>query len=583
MSVHEQTMIRVGTLEELRRDGARVVRSGGVPIAVYFHDGQVSAVDNRCPHMGFPLHKGTVKEGILTCHWHQARFDLCSGCTFDLWADDVLPYETRVTDGEVFVASAPRVRVDREYHQRRLVQGLQQNIDLIQAKSLLGLIEGGVAMPQLIGGVAAWGSRHHDAWGSGMTMLAIVANLLPVMKPETAYRAVAAAVGELADECSGAAPRHDRLPLAGAEHRADTLKRWLRHWTRTRHRDGAERTFVTAIGRDLPAGELADMLFTAACDRPFADIGHVFDFCNKAFELAEYLGGDALRHLAPLLMSGLVRARGGEESSHWHHPVDVVEPLRTVADSLPELMRVGAGRDWQDDGSLGEVLLGDDPIAIIEVLARSLSRGARPEELARRVAYAAAMRLARFATTNDVTDWFGPQHTFTYTNAVHQAVKREPTPDVVRAIFHGAIAVYMDRFLNVPPARLPGEGAALDDLPEGAEELRELLLETLDRRAKVDEAARIAARYLRLGHAPEELFDTLVHATVREDVDFHPLQVLEAGVRQFGEWEGRPEAEHILVGVVRNLAAMCPTRRARHQTATIAWRLHKQEKVYEEE
>jgi nitrite reductase/ring-hydroxylating ferredoxin subunit len=50
---------------------------------------KIYAVDNRCPHMGFPLHKGTVKACILTCDWYYARFDLMSGGTFDSWADDL--------------------------------------------------------------------------------------------------------------------------------------------------------------------------------------------------------------------------------------------------------------------------------------------------------------------------------------------------------------------------------------------------------------------------------------------------------------------------------------------------------------
>ena len=40
-------------------------------------------------HMGFPLNRGSLEDGILTCHWHHARFELTSGCTFDLW-DHVL-------------------------------------------------------------------------------------------------------------------------------------------------------------------------------------------------------------------------------------------------------------------------------------------------------------------------------------------------------------------------------------------------------------------------------------------------------------------------------------------------------------
>jgi nitrite reductase/ring-hydroxylating ferredoxin subunit len=31
----------------------------------------------------FPLHRGSIEDGILTCRWHHARFDLRSGSTFD--------------------------------------------------------------------------------------------------------------------------------------------------------------------------------------------------------------------------------------------------------------------------------------------------------------------------------------------------------------------------------------------------------------------------------------------------------------------------------------------------------------------
>ena len=72
---------------------------------------EVFAVDNRCPHMGFPLDRGTVKDCILTCHWHHARFDLKTGGTFDQWADDVRPFPTKIEAGQVLVdVRAPRDR-----------------------------------------------------------------------------------------------------------------------------------------------------------------------------------------------------------------------------------------------------------------------------------------------------------------------------------------------------------------------------------------------------------------------------------------------------------------------------------------
>ena len=101
MSGPDTSWIRVCSLEELEERGVAAVSAGGRRVAVFAHDEGVFPVDNRCPHMGFPLERGTVRDGILTCHWHQARFDLESGCTFDLWADDAQTCPVELRDGEV--------------------------------------------------------------------------------------------------------------------------------------------------------------------------------------------------------------------------------------------------------------------------------------------------------------------------------------------------------------------------------------------------------------------------------------------------------------------------------------------------
>jgi nitrite reductase/ring-hydroxylating ferredoxin subunit len=73
-------------------------------VALFYHNSKVYAVDNRCPHMGFPLSRGTVKNNILTCHWHHARFDLNSGGTFDQWAGDVRSFPVAIrNENEVWV------------------------------------------------------------------------------------------------------------------------------------------------------------------------------------------------------------------------------------------------------------------------------------------------------------------------------------------------------------------------------------------------------------------------------------------------------------------------------------------------
>jgi hypothetical protein len=88
------------------------------------------------------------------------------------------------------------------------------------------------------------------------------------------------------------------------------------------------------------------------------------------------------------------------------------------------------------------------------------------------------------------------------------------------------------RYLNVPPASLPGESSeGLDDRPSRPRRSALLLSDTFDRQQQIGAAARLVARHLTLGHSPDGLIATLAQALLREDAGFHAYQMLEAGVR----------------------------------------------------
>ena len=174
-------------------------------------------------------------------------------------------------------------------------------------------------------------------------------------------------------------------------------------------------------------------------------------------------------------------------------------------------------------------------------------------------------------------------HTFSFCNALHRVLARgETEPELVRGLFHAAMSIYVDRFLNIPGARLPSE-QALENLPTAADELRGAILSALDQRKEWSEVPRLALRYLRLGHPEAMLMDALTFATVREDLDFHSLQVLEAGFTQAEEWPpASAERELLYAAICRHLAAHCPTRRSSSQSVAVALRLQKGEEVYAE-
>ena len=139
-AVAAEPFVRAASLVDLRQAGRLVAHVGGHTVCLFADGDAVHAVDNRCPHMGFPLHRGTVADGILTCHWHHARFDLCSGGTFDQFADELRRFPVEVRGDDVYVdVSPPDGPVGHQ--RRRLRTGLERDIPLVLAKATIALDE----------------------------------------------------------------------------------------------------------------------------------------------------------------------------------------------------------------------------------------------------------------------------------------------------------------------------------------------------------------------------------------------------------------------------------------------------------
>jgi nitrite reductase/ring-hydroxylating ferredoxin subunit len=578
MDVPTKEFVLAGSLEELAAKGRLVLHGNHRPILVLYDHGRVFALDNRCPHMGFPLERGSVDDGILTCHWHHARFDLESGCTFDLWADDVPIFPVELRNGQVWVKTTLGHSNAAAHWRQRLADGLGHDLGLVIAKAVHGQLAADVPFADIVQQVALFGAQNRDGWSVGLTILTALADLLPMLPEEEVYLALFHGARRVAADCDGEAPRRERAPL-GSWPEPATLKRWLRRWTEVRHREAAERTVLTAIVAGISPALLADALLAAATERAFADSGHSLDFINKAFECLDVIGWQHAAAVLPTVVGQMVAARGAEESTAWRQPLDLVALCEQGATELPQLFAPRA-RGWSDHRALARGLLADDPVKIVDALKSAICAGAAPTDLSRSLAYAAALRVARFGNANEHGDWETAHHVFTYANALDQTLKRIGTAAVndqvaaVRGILQGAMALYLTRYLNVPPARIPSEeGEQLDGLPADAETIRAALLDAFDRQRQVDRVARLVVRHLTLDHSPQALIATLARAMLREDAGFHAYQMLEAGVRQFTAWGNTDAGRDILVAVARYLAAHSPTERAALQTADIARRL----------
>ena len=564
---------------ELRAAGRLVVHVDRHAICLFADGDEVYAVDNRCPHMGFPLHRGTICDGILTCHWHHARFDLATGGTFDQWADELRRFPVRLDGDTVMVdVTQPGQPVARQ--RVRLQDGLERDIPLVLAKAVLVLLDADPRGVDTFGSGLHFGVRRRGGgWFRGLTTLVCFMNL--ASRLETEDRAVALYHG-LADVASDSAmgpPRFPLDPLPGTAPGQTRLALWFRNFVEVRDAEGAERALVSAVRGGSSSTELADMLFAAATDHRYLDGGHTLDFVNKALEALDIVGWDAAESVLTSLPAQLAGAERMEEANSWRNPVDLVMLLEGAFAELDQAVETGrrAGGAWEGRTGLIELILEAEAPAILDALLGALRGGAREAELASAVTFAAATRIARFPTSNEFGDWDTALHTFTFANAVEQGLRRSPSPELVRGVLDAAMSVHLDRFLNVPASRLPTPEPNSDP-PTLLGELHALL----DRQQQVDEAGQLVASYLGAGGDGASLVAALGAVLVREDRNFHTIQCVDAAVRQHELLEGTEEAGLPLLAAARYLAAHATTTRSQLQTFEIARRLHRGERLYED-
>lgn len=96
---------RVCRVDDLAEHEVRSFHAGPRELVLCLLDGRVCALSAECTHEALPLAGGGVDDGVVTCPWHGARYDLRTGAVRGLPAVRPLrAFSARVDDtGVVFV------------------------------------------------------------------------------------------------------------------------------------------------------------------------------------------------------------------------------------------------------------------------------------------------------------------------------------------------------------------------------------------------------------------------------------------------------------------------------------------------
>ena len=95
--------VRAVAASELPTEGlGHPIKVAGLQIALFKWEEGIFAIEDLCPHLGFPLSEGVMQSGEVICSWHGWRIRLDDGsCRRERERAKVFPAEVRGDD--VFV------------------------------------------------------------------------------------------------------------------------------------------------------------------------------------------------------------------------------------------------------------------------------------------------------------------------------------------------------------------------------------------------------------------------------------------------------------------------------------------------
>ena len=378
-------------------------------VALFSVAGSIYAVDNRCPHEGYPLVEGHVDDACtLTCNWHNWKFRLTDGrCV--LGGDNVRSYETRVEDGYVWLNLADP---QPEVMQAKILNGLheafrKQEYDRI-CRELSRLHFYGLNPLVAVRRAVGWS---HDRFEFGFVhAYAAAADWLTLAQQFPGqWEPRLICLAESIEHMAHTALRHPVYPFGDS--REPFTARGFTDAVETEDPQAAEGMVLQGLTDGMHWDDMHEALATAALAH-YNDFGHSLIYVYKAAQLIEHLGAEVEPYLLPTLARHLC--------------------YTTREDLLPDFRDYGAALSTLQSGNWGKSATAE-PLPYPATTKQSLSwlvqnaashspqalYQALLEALARNFLYYDAIYDAQYhRPVTDNVSWLSFTHGITFANAV---------------------------------------------------------------------------------------------------------------------------------------------------------------------
>jgi len=569
--------VKVADLSEVQEGTPKAVRVEGRSIALFQHQGNIYATDNQCPHMGYPLTRGRVRNGVLTCDWHGWTYDMRGGGCFTGGCDDLDTFPVEVRDGQIYIDVISGGSKRKDAHFLLLKEGLLSEDNWTLSKAIAIMLARGVSEKETLKLVAQHLGRHiatERGANDGGSELALFVNAVKVARhyppDDRLIPLMMAATG-----ASGrAGDRPAVLPLPPPV-TWNKLEHWTRVFSADKSWEGIEKCLTTARRLGENDQRILPLLYECAL-QPFF-LGHTenLPFLGYLAELLEEFGWETAEELVCNLAAKLLgRDRSAPEELRLA-AIKMFEPVDALIGELASTSPSDRTAPYDED-TLARALVSGDLTQTFNGISNVLRAGVDIDRIFTTMVLLAADRMAR-TPVNLNPGWGSLRQELLLASSGRTALRFGGPKIGAKALYHAAWQFLSDRWLNITPRALTGSPSTAKSEASNEDLALRIVLDSIET-IQVQEVGRHTREYLNAGFSGDRLLLEMGQSILKDDTGWnlvHGLRVV------FDEWklcEGHPARNQLLVGLSRwatdvrkragsQSAAQTALRFARGQTA----------------
>jgi nitrite reductase/ring-hydroxylating ferredoxin subunit len=574
----KENFITVLNNNDLAVGKAKVISIEGKQIAVFrLGENNYHAIDNRCPHEGYPLVQGTITDCTLTCDWHNWKFNLNDGQCLR-GGEDVRSYNTKIVDEKLQIdIGDPPVLEQQEIYFQSLTSAMAENDDSRAARDIVRLLKLGFDGKKIIAAIACYGAAYDGegndfhGWEHGMAVMVDCARMLDYYQGVEKVVPLVQALSAVAETRLRQKKRDVPESVDFSKYESLTAaKANFLNLVETEQVAAAEAVFRAFLEQNPSKEQIKAWLFPTVTSH-FLSYGHRLIYLVKAFQLLDIISWDYAKEILPVLIPTII----------WATREDRLPYMRKFQSRLNKVnfealfaLQQDANANFNEeefcktllDGSLDETF---------NVVDQALNKGVSMMKVAQAIVLAGAERCLRFNISIDQNrnmeeGWLDVTHCFTHASAVREALEIYPSPELLRGLFLAARFVQYTRKPNHDVLDLPANEREKEaDLSQKLDyknlskyterDLLELLVSQIDKR-QPSLALETTRAYLDLGHSDSKLLEELIKYTLADSAEIpimlaHTIKTTFAAIVEYQELKDHKLKVLPLLAAIRFLAA----------------------------